>query len=376
MIRGRLAVRWSPQQISRWLARTHADRHRVHPAGGAGGGGDPAAAGKAADVRGAARFLAEALTMVRSIAPTARIVVRGDSKFYTADVVATAARYGASVSLTTGANPSVNAAITQIQPTAWTPIHYPDAFVDEQTGQLISDAEVAEIGYTAFTGRPRGRQVAGRLIVRRVKRINPKAAPGQGELFTTCRHHAVFVTSAFHTLQAEAQHRGHAIVEQVIADAAASASSVGRGFGPHPLHHETQLPLDAMTLVNAQRSDLACRRVGLLTQVRRGGPVRASIGIVGYQSRTVVGGNTRGPVCVRARTSATAANDDDRVAGLQPVRHRTCALGSPPDPGPGPGARSGRTRALTGQGPGPPLVLLVTGAAPHPGLDRSAASFS
>jgi Transposase DDE domain group 1 len=48
--------------------------------------------GKAADVRGAARFLAEALTTVRAIAPTAPIVVRGKSKFYTADVVATAGR--------------------------------------------------------------------------------------------------------------------------------------------------------------------------------------------------------------------------------------------------------------------------------------------
>ena len=37
------------------------------------------------------------------------------------------------------------------------------------------------------------------------------------------RHHAVFVTSGFEMLQAEGQHRGHAIVEQVIADGAASA---------------------------------------------------------------------------------------------------------------------------------------------------------
>jgi hypothetical protein len=42
--------------------------------------------GKAADVRGAARLLAEALSTVRAIAPTARIVVRADSKFYIADV--------------------------------------------------------------------------------------------------------------------------------------------------------------------------------------------------------------------------------------------------------------------------------------------------
>jgi hypothetical protein len=179
--------------------------------------------GKAADVRGAARLLAEALTTVRAIAPTAHIVVRGDSKFYTADVVATAARYGAAVSLTTGSNPSVNAAITTIPHTAWTTIHYPQAFVDEQTGELVSDAEVAEISYTAFTSRPRTQQVTGRLIVRRVKRLNPKTARGQDGLFDVWRHHAVFLTSDFQTLQAESQHRGHAIIEQVIADAAGSA---------------------------------------------------------------------------------------------------------------------------------------------------------
>lgn len=177
--------------------------------------------GKAADVRGAPRLLAEALATVRAIAPTARIVVRGDSKFYTAEVAATAARYGAAVSLTTGSNPSVNAVITQLPDTAWTAIHYPNAFVDEDTGQLVSDAEVTEIPYLAFPSHPNKRQVHGRLIVRRVKRLNP--SPTQDGLFDAWRHHAVFVTSGFEMLQAESQHRAHAIIEQVIADAAASA---------------------------------------------------------------------------------------------------------------------------------------------------------
>lgn len=146
--------------------------------------------GKSADVRGAARLLAEALVTVRAIAPTATIVVRGDSKFYTADVTATAARYGAVVSLTTGANPSV-------------------------------DAAIAQIPYVAFSLRPKKRRVHGRLIVRRVKRLNPTT--GQDGLFEVWRHHAVFVTSDFEMLAAEAQHRAHAVIEQVIADAAASA---------------------------------------------------------------------------------------------------------------------------------------------------------
>lgn len=179
--------------------------------------------GKAADVRGAPRFLAEALRTVRAITPTARITVRADSQFYTAEVAATAARYGAHVSLTTGANPHVHAAIAQIPDTAWTAIHYPNAFVDTETGELVSDAEVAQVPYTAFVSRPKTQQVQGRLVIRRVKRLNPKTTAGQDVLFDVWRHHAVFVTSRFPMLQAEGFHRDHAVVEQVIAEGAASA---------------------------------------------------------------------------------------------------------------------------------------------------------
>jgi hypothetical protein len=105
-------------------------------------------------------------------------VVRADSTFYTADVAATAIRYGADVSLTTGSNPSVNAAIARIPDTAWTAIHYPNAFMDTETGELVSDAEVADIGYTAFTSHPKRQQVEGRLTVRRVTHLNPEAAAG------------------------------------------------------------------------------------------------------------------------------------------------------------------------------------------------------
>ncbi|WP_236591492.1 transposase [Mycobacterium heckeshornense] len=48
---------------------------------------------------------------------------------------------------------------------------------------------------------------------------NPRAAAeNQGELFAAYRYHAVFTDSPFELVQAESQHRGHAIVEQVFAD--------------------------------------------------------------------------------------------------------------------------------------------------------------
>jgi hypothetical protein len=72
---------------------------------------------------------------------------------------------------------------------------------------------------TAFTFRPKADHIAGRLIVRRVKRLNPKSVPdGHAELFLRYRHHGVFTDSPLTMLQAEKAHRGHAIIEQVIAD--------------------------------------------------------------------------------------------------------------------------------------------------------------
>jgi Transposase DDE domain group 1 len=179
--------------------------------------------GKAADVRGAKSFVAEALTIARETGGAGIRMVRADSKFYTADVVAACRTAGAHFSLTTGMNPSVAAAIGRIAETAWVPIRYPDAFVDPDTGEMISDAEVAEITYTGFTGRKKSEQVTARLIVRRVRRLNAEAAAGQGELFDSWRYHPVFTDSPFGMLEAELHHRQHAIIEQAIADGKSSA---------------------------------------------------------------------------------------------------------------------------------------------------------
>ena len=84
----------------------------------------------------------------------------------------------------------------------------------------VSDAEVAEVPFTAFASRGEKHAVTARLIVRRVRDQNPDhlVANDQGELFPAWRHHAVFTDSPLVMLQAEADHRRHAIIEQVIAD--------------------------------------------------------------------------------------------------------------------------------------------------------------
>jgi hypothetical protein len=59
--------------------------------------------------------------------------------------------------------------------------------------------------------------VTARLIVRRV-RLLPPAGKDQPALVEGHRYHAVFTDTTLTMLQAETSHRGHAIIEQVIAD--------------------------------------------------------------------------------------------------------------------------------------------------------------
>src|SRR5690606_40775909 len=59
--------------------------------------------------------------------------------------------------------------ISAITDDAWRAIKYTDAIYDEEAGQWVSRAEVAEIDFTAFTSKKTG-QVPGRLVVRRIPR--------------------------------------------------------------------------------------------------------------------------------------------------------------------------------------------------------------
>jgi hypothetical protein len=173
--------------------------------------------GNAASARGAASLAAQAITTARDCGCTGTIVVRLDSAFYNAAVIGAVRRGSARFSVTVPMNASIRAAIAAIPEDAWTPIRYPRAIWDDQLGAWVSDAEVAETQYTAFASK-KGQAVTARLIVRRVRDLNKKAAAGQDELFPVWRYHAVFTDSPFELIQAEGQHRDHAVVEQVFAD--------------------------------------------------------------------------------------------------------------------------------------------------------------
>jgi hypothetical protein len=173
--------------------------------------------GNAASARGAASLAARAIATAREAGCTGTIVVRLDSAFYNAAVIGAVRRGGARFSVTVPVNVSIRAAIAAIGEDAWTPIRYPRAIWDDQLGAWVSDAEVAETQYTAFASR-KGRAVTARLVVRRVRDLNKQAGAGQDELFPVWRYHAVFTDSPFELVQAEGQHRDHAVVEQVFAD--------------------------------------------------------------------------------------------------------------------------------------------------------------
>ena len=179
--------------------------------------------GKTNSARGAHRLIADSLSAARRAgveAKSATVIVRMDSAFFAYSPIAAVRRGGARFSVTARMNKTVTAAIAGIDAEAWTAIHYPNAFLDDD-GFLVSDAEVAEVPtFTAFTSRRKAEHVTGRLIVRRVRRLNPVSKSGdeQADLFTTWRYHGVFTDSPMDMLTAEAQHRGHAIIEQVIAD--------------------------------------------------------------------------------------------------------------------------------------------------------------
>lgn len=161
--------------------------------------------GAAAAARGAASLLAESVSRLRGAGASGPLTVRADSAFYSRAMIATAARLDVRYSITTRQDRRIRAAIAGIDDTAWTPIPY------WLSTPEVSGADVAEIPYTCFSGRD---TVTTRLIVRRVR-----PTPGtQLALFATYSYHAMITDRPGETLDLEADHRRHAVVEQSIAE--------------------------------------------------------------------------------------------------------------------------------------------------------------
>ena len=167
-------------------------------------------AGRAASAKGAARMIAQAIATARGAGAAGQILVRGDAAYGSSTVVAACRRAGANFSLAMKRNPAIDRAIAAIDESAWAAVHYPGAVRDCDTGEWISDAEVAEIPYTAFASRY---PVTARLIVRRVKDARFPDA-----LFPIWRYHPFLTDTDAPAAEADIVHRQHAIIESVFAD--------------------------------------------------------------------------------------------------------------------------------------------------------------
>lgn len=168
-------------------------------------------AGRANSAKGAARMVAQAIGTARAVSDDAQILVRGDTAFGSRAVVGTCVRHDARFSLAMTRNSAIERAIAGIDEAAWTPVRYPGAVYDPDTGGWISDAEVAEIAYTAFASTTDA--ITARLVVRRVKDARYRDA-----LFPLWRYHPFFTNTDLPVDQADIIHRQHAIIETVFAD--------------------------------------------------------------------------------------------------------------------------------------------------------------
>jgi hypothetical protein len=168
-------------------------------------------AGRANSGKGAGRMIAQAISTARDLGANRNILVRGDAAYGNRTVVRACLRHGAQFSLVMTRNNAIDKAIAAIDPDAWTPVSYPGAVHDPDTGAWISDAEVAEIPYTAFASTKD--RITARLVVRRVKDARYPDA-----LFPLWRYHPFFTNTELPVDQADITHRQHAIIETVFAD--------------------------------------------------------------------------------------------------------------------------------------------------------------
>ena len=168
-------------------------------------------AGKAGSGKGAASMVREAISTARAAGAAGQILVRGDSAYGDSAVVGACVKAKVRFSVVLTKNRRVAAAISAIPEDAWTPVAYPGAVLDPDTGQLISDAQVAESTFTAFASTKQ--PVTARLVVRRVR-----DQAKQQELFPVWRYHPFFTNSTEPTAAADLTHRQHAVIETVFAD--------------------------------------------------------------------------------------------------------------------------------------------------------------
>ena len=148
--------------------------------------------GSANTQKGMLRFCQELNARIQRAGASGVKLLRADSGFWNTKVFEYLERAGWQYSIGIRNIKKVRAAVDAIDQDAWQDIDYP------QGG-------LAQIAETVYGGR--------RLIVRRTRLIG-----AQAELFPDWRHFALITNRTHDIAIVEAEHRDHAVVEQVIAD--------------------------------------------------------------------------------------------------------------------------------------------------------------
>jgi hypothetical protein len=149
--------------------------------------------GSANTQKGIGRFCDELIARVQRAGATGIKLLRADSGFWNSKSFERLERAGWQYSIGVRMIKTVRVAVEAIDEHAWTPIaDYPE------------DGE-AQIAETVYGGR--------RLIVRRTRLIGPQA-----ELWPDWRHFCLITNRTDDIETVEAEHRDHAVVEQVISD--------------------------------------------------------------------------------------------------------------------------------------------------------------
>jgi len=148
--------------------------------------------GSANTQKGALRFVEELIARVERAGATGTKLLRADSGFWNTTVFERLERAGWRYSIGVRMQKGVREAVEAIGEDAWRAIEYPEE----------GEAQIAE---TTYGGR--------RLIVRRTRLLG-----SQAELWPDWRHFAFITNRTEEIALVEAEHREHAVVEQVIAD--------------------------------------------------------------------------------------------------------------------------------------------------------------
>src|SRR3954465_13837942 len=148
--------------------------------------------GSANTQKGIKRFCEELIARVERAGATGTRLLRADSGFWNTKVFELLEQAGWQYSIGVRNSKTVKRAIEAIAEDVWQTIPYPDG----------GEAQIAETTY--------GQR---RLIVRRTRLLG-----AQAELFPDWRHFAFVTNRGEDIVTVEAEHRDHAVVEQVIAD--------------------------------------------------------------------------------------------------------------------------------------------------------------